>query len=139
MAATGADLAVRAPKVLSIEATVADVRAMFSSDHVHLVLIIDDGRLVTTIERADISADTPDNELARALGTLAGRTIDRSVRIDEGWDLLGLGQRRRLAVIDEADRLIGLLCLKSSRTGFCSDLGIAARTEDRAAAQAADH
>ena len=31
---------------------------------------------------------------------------------------------RRLAVVDGDLRLLGLLCLKASRTGFCSDEGV---------------
>ena len=132
MATTVADLAVRAPKILPLEATVADAREMFASAHVHLALIVDGDRLVTTIERADIGADARGDELARTWGSLAGRTIDHAVRIDDAWDLLDREQRRRLVVIDEDGRLVGLLCLKNSRRGFCSDLGIASRAASSA-------
>lgn len=129
---TVADLAVRAPKVLPVEASVADVREMFASDHVHLALIVDGDRLVTTIERTDISAEAPADGLARTWGSLTGRTIDHAARIGEAWELLSRGQRRRLAVIEGDGHLIGLLCLKNSRTGFCSDSGIASRAASSA-------
>jgi hypothetical protein len=35
--------------------------------------------------------------------------------------------RRRLAVTSEDGRLLGLLCLKASGRGFCSDEDVAAR------------
>jgi hypothetical protein len=35
--------------------------------------------------------------------------------------------RRRLAVVDADGALLGLLCLKASGDGFCSDDGIASR------------
>jgi CBS domain-containing protein len=130
MAITVADLAVRAPKVLPREATIADVRETFSSKHVHIALIVDRGFLVTTLERSDISDDSSDDELAGGYGTLAGRIIGSDASIDEAWTLLNQGKRRRLAVLDETGRLLGLLCLKRSRTGFCSDLGISSRHKE---------
>jgi hypothetical protein len=39
--------------------------------------------------------------------------------------------RRRLAVTDEAGRLLGLLCLKKDGTGYCSDDGIRERAAER--------
>jgi CBS domain-containing protein len=41
--------------------------------------------------------------------------------------LLERGQRR-LAVVDE-HKLVGLLCLKRRRTGFCTDADVASRAE----------
>jgi hypothetical protein len=37
---------------------------------------------------------------------------------------------RRIAVVDEHGALLGLLCLKRSGTGFCSDDDVAARAAD---------
>jgi hypothetical protein len=39
--------------------------------------------------------------------------------------------RRRLAVVDGAGRLLGLLCLTRRRTGYCSDAGVAERARSR--------
>lgn len=36
------------------------------------------------------------------------------------------GQRRLAVIDDDSQRLLGLLCLKRSRTGFCTDEGVAA-------------
>jgi len=35
--------------------------------------------------------------------------------------------RRRLAVVDGEGRLVGLLCLKASGSGFCSNEDVASR------------
>jgi hypothetical protein len=46
---------------------------------------------------------------------------------------------RRLAVIDHDGTLLGLMCLKRSRTGFCSDEDVASRAQSRVLSrQAAD-
>jgi hypothetical protein len=38
--------------------------------------------------------------------------------------------RRRAAVITDDGKLVGLLCLKASRTGFCSEDDVRARALD---------
>ncbi|MGH3417847.1 MAG: hypothetical protein ACRDSS_15350, partial [Actinocrinis sp.] len=43
---TAADAMIRAPRLHAGTATVADVRAIFRDDHVHCVVIVDDGRLL---------------------------------------------------------------------------------------------
>ena len=46
---------------------------------------------------------------------------------------------RRLAVVDRDGTLLGLMCLKRTRTGFCSDEDVASRAQSRAMSrQAAD-
>jgi len=39
--------------------------------------------------------------------------------------------RRRLAVVDDGGVLVGLLCLKRTGRGFCSDLDVASRAASR--------
>jgi CBS domain-containing protein len=124
---------VRHPKTLDTESTLADVEALFADDHVHMALVVAaDHRLVTTIERSDLppsgSASTP----VIALGTLSGRVTSPQRPLSEATAaMLGAG-RRRLAVVDHDGRLLGLLCLKRSGDGFCSDEGIASRAAERA-------
>jgi CBS-domain-containing membrane protein len=112
---------------------VADLQAYFRDDHVHMALVVSaDGRLVTTVERSDLV-------LARAsmpvpfLGTLVDRTVGPMDSLDEAAAYLVLTGRRRLAVVDEAGRLLGLLCLKKDGTGFCSDAGVRERARMRTA------
>ena len=48
--------------------------------------------------------------------------------------------RRRLAVVDEYHRLLGLLCLKRSHRDFCADADVQARgAERRLASTHRDH
>jgi hypothetical protein len=49
---------VRQPAVHSASTTVAEIRAFFADDHVHMALLVDDGELVGALERAD-SAPAP--------------------------------------------------------------------------------
>jgi hypothetical protein len=70
-----ADAMISCPKTHDLGTTADEIRAFFEDDHVHMALIVrTDRRLVTTIERADLSARPPVVALAAELGTLTGRT-----------------------------------------------------------------
>lgn len=119
------------PKVLAASARVDEVQALFEDDHVHAALLVDDaGRLVAVVEPADLV----DREgFTRA--AFVGGLHDRTVRADAGagvtWWAMRHSGRRRLAVVDDDGRLLGLLCLKASGRGFCSAADVEARRQER--------
>jgi CBS domain-containing protein len=123
-----ADAMVRRPKTHRPDSTLAELRALFDDDHVHLALVVAaDGRLITTIERADLGDARSLATTVSELGTLAGRTVGPTEPLAVTTSgLLRVG-RRRLAVVGESGRLLGLLCLKRDGTGYCTDEGIRAR------------
>ena len=120
------------PKALPCGTTVAQARDAFDNDHVHMLLLTEQGVLRGTLVRADLDAahDRSETDPALPFSQLRGRTVaphDCEARvldqlIDEG--------SRRLAVVDDDGQLLGLLCLKRRLNGFCSDLDIAARAAD---------
>ncbi len=131
------DVMVTAPATMRPTATVADARAFFEDDHVHMVLIASSGRLLGTLVRADL--DDLDDDAAPALSR--SRLDGRSVALDEPAEdvrvrLIAHGLRR-LAVVDDTGALAGLLCLKRKLTGFCTDADVTARAVERAAAPTA--
>jgi CBS-domain-containing membrane protein len=125
-----ADAMVTCPKTHSPESGLEKVRAFFEDDHHHMALIVaPDGRLVTTIERPDLAAATPSSALITKLGTLIGRTAGPADPLAAATATLLREGRRRLAVVDDSGRLLGLLCLKKDGTGYCSDEGIRERAQ----------
>ncbi|GAA4559458.1 hypothetical protein GCM10023175_67420 [Pseudonocardia xishanensis] len=93
----------------------------------HAVLIVAEGLLRAVVHREDVHEPAPAEQLAWRLGALR----DRIVSPDEDLEavrtrMLDAGVRR-LAVVDEGGRLLGLLCLKRSHRGFCSAADVAAR------------
>lgn len=125
------------PTVHAADLTVGQARAAFvASPKTHLLLLVRDGRLLATVTHDDLeSADAA--ALAISVGTLAGRTLapdDDLPPVQDGMTRIG---QRRLAVVDADGRLLGLLCLKASLTGFCTDEGVAAMRRERAARGAA--
>jgi CBS-domain-containing membrane protein len=124
----------RCPKTHGLESGLENLRTFFEDDHHHVALIVaPDGRLVTTIERADLAAATSSSSPAATLGTLIGRTAGPTDPLATATGALLREGRRRLAVVDESGRLLGLLCLKKDGTGYCSDEGIRERTRARRA------
>lgn len=123
---TVADVVVRHPKTLDAAATVGAARAELEDDHVHMLLLTRDGRLLGTLVRDDL-ATARDGEPALPYAVLAGRTIGPAVRADDALRRLRGRDERRRAVVDDGGRLIGLLCLKRRGTGFCSDHDVATR------------
>lgn len=118
---------ITAPKALSLDASLADVREAFEDSHVHMVLLARNGILYGTLLRSDVPDDPAATAQALDLATLTGRTIGPDELIEPVHRRLVSSGQRRLAVVDTADRLLGLLCLKRDQAGFCSDEGVAAR------------
>ena len=126
---TVADAMIQAPKISGPEATVRDMKAQFENDHVHAVLIVDSGVLLAVVERSDLDRSTNDGASALSVGRLSGRVVtgDHSLQAAHRW-MTG-SCTRRLAVVDEDGRLVGLLCLKRDGRGFCSSADLQSRQE----------
>jgi CBS-domain-containing membrane protein len=122
------DVMVRFPKTHGPGSTLEEIRAFFEDDHVHMALVVaGDGLLVTTIERPDLAAALPGSTPAGELGTVTGRTAGPADPLDAATVALRRAGRRRLAIVDDSGRLLGLLCLQKDGAGYCSDEGIRER------------
>lgn len=125
MTRTVAEAMVTIPKTLPASAGVEEARAAFADPKVHLLLLTRGDRLVTTLVRADLALAGAGP--ARSFGRTAGRVTAPAEPLDEVGAWMRRTRTRRLAVIAEDDRLLGLLCLKADGSGFCSDAGVRAR------------
>ncbi|NMO93659.1 CBS domain-containing protein [Actinomycetospora sp. TBRC 11914] len=131
-----ADAALARPKVLSAAASVGEARAALADDHVHAMPVVEAGVLLAVVERGDLEG-VPDPTPAALVGRLAGRTVSPSADLATTWAGMAADGRRRLAVVDDDGRLVGLLCLKRHGRGFCSAADVAAREADRRSASGA--
>jgi len=125
---TVVDVVVRLPKTLSPYTTVAEARrALDEDDHIHMLLITRAGRLLGTLVRDDLPASADGASIALDYAVIRGRTIAPGTSAEQArLQLSSRGERRR-AVVDHEGRLLGLLCLKRSHTGFCSDDDVQSR------------
>lgn len=121
---------IHAPQTCGPWTTVDEAAGMFDQDHVHALLVVEDDRLLAVVERADLAA-APPGSLARSFGRLDDRVIEPGADLGAAQLVLARSGRRRLAVVDEGGRLLGLLCLKRTGRGFCSDADVQARATER--------
>jgi CBS domain-containing protein len=119
------------PKVLQGSATVAEIRRLFSDEHVHVALLVEAGRLVAAIERRDLLATIDGSLPARLIGHVTGRTVSPEAPLHDVFAAMRGAGLRRLAVVDGNGILLGLLGLKASGLGFCSDSDVERRAADR--------
>ena len=134
---TAAEVMLTTPARHPLSATVGEIRDFFRDDHVHAALIVSPaGYLEAVVERDDITGYQAHDAAAAPLGRLAGRTVRAEANLAEVRGAMSATGRRRAAVTNAEGRLLGLLCLKASRAGFCSDPDVRARAlgeADRAA------
>lgn len=129
----------RSPIVLAASEPLHEVRRVFDSTHVHMVLLTASGRvgerLLGTLVRGDLPpAGVGADSTALAHARLEGRTVGASTSAEDARRAMHAAGDRRLAVVDRDGRLLGLLCLKRSGDGFCTDAGVASRRAARTGA-----
>ena len=124
------DVMVAAPKTMPPTATVADARAFFADDHLHMALITRRGRLLGTLVRSDLAELGDDAAPALSRSRLDGRSVALHEPAEEVRVRLIRHGQRRLAVVDDTGLLAGLVCLKRKLTGFCSDADVAERAAE---------
>ncbi|BBG01504.1 MULTISPECIES: CBS domain-containing protein [Pseudonocardia] len=118
------------PKICGRTTTVHQAREALRDDHVHALLVVDRGLLLTVVERGDLLGQ-PAAAPVRRLGTVAGRTLAPGADAGAARETMAARGQRRLAVVDDRGGLLGLLCLKRSGTGFCTDRGVRERAAQR--------
>lgn len=113
------DVMLGRPKTLPAGATMADLRRTFANPHVLSALLVDGPSFVGVIDRGEFD-DVPDDAPVLPLAHTAGVTIDPDATVSEAMARLDRDGTFRLVVVGpDGAKLEGLLCLDSTRTGFC--------------------
>lgn len=121
------DIMVTHPKSLPADdASIDDVHAALADDHVHMILLTHGETLCGTLTRSDVT-DVPGDHRALVYSVLWGRTVSPDTPVAAVRAFLIQAEQRRLAVVDAELTLLGLVCLKRSGSGFCSDTDVASR------------
>jgi hypothetical protein len=124
---------VTCPAIHGPATTVGELRAFFRDEHVHMALLVDDGRLVATVERADLDPSMRDETLAGLAVGWSAKSIEPDASLEEARERMTSVRRRRLAVTGQNDVLLGLLCLRANGSAFCSDEDVRQGREARSA------
>lgn len=117
------------------DVTVGELHVFCRDHNAHMALLVEGGVLAAAVEPADLDG-ARDAEPALPLGQLDGRTIGTELPLAEVGALMRSRDVRRLAVTDQGDVLVGLLCMKRRRNGFCSNDDVAERAAESEARRA---
>jgi CBS domain-containing protein len=130
---TAAQAMLTTPITHPLAVTVREIREFFTDSHVHAALIVSPaGYLRAVVERDDIADGQAPDEAAAPLGRLPGRVVTMEASLAEVRLVMKAAGRRRVAVTSNDGRLVGLLCMKASQAGFCTDQDVQARAGDPA-------
>jgi CBS domain-containing protein len=124
---TASDAMVTQPWTHGTATTVAQAHEAFTDSHVHMLLLTDGDELRGTLVRDDLAGDLDPEAPALDAATLRGRTVRAGQDLEEALQAMRHRGTRRLAVVADDGRLLGLLCLKRTLDGFCSDDDVRSR------------
>jgi CBS domain-containing protein len=115
MADSVRDLMTKDPRTLSSEATVIEAARLMRDEDAGIVPVVNGDKLVGTVTDRDIAirvvaeGKSPDST---TVGEIASRelvTIDPQQELDEALRLMARHQVRRLPVVEEDGRLVGIV------------------------------
>ncbi len=108
-------------KELPVGATVADARALFASNSVQIIPLLDGKAYAGAVTRDDIAA-AGDAEPISVYATTRAPTTTASTPIVDAIAVLNADGGRRLVVLgDDRSTYVGLVCLHRDRTKLCID------------------
>lgn len=118
------------PKTVSSDATVVEAARVMREDDVGLVPVVDGDRLVGTVTDRDIAIRVvaeerdPNNTTVRETASTDLVTIDPEQDLGEALRLMAQHQVRRLPVVEEDGRLVGIVAQADvARHGDDSETG----------------
>jgi CBS domain-containing protein len=122
-----ADVMLPTPKTLPSRATVADARRALGNQHVQMLLLTDGSVFRGAVTGIPDHADPLSPALAHA--DPAPETIPPTESAELGFTRTSRNPHRRLIVLDGDGTLLGLLCLNTTLTHFCTRRATAAGTD----------
>ena len=119
---TVAEVMLKRPKTLPVDATVADLRRLFEHSAVRTVLLVDGEAFAGTVERSDVADDADDGAPAGAFARLDADRVGPDALVRDAMPRLERSSEGRLVVVaEDGSTLRGLLCLRSGHESFCVD------------------
>jgi CBS domain-containing protein len=103
------------PVAIDADQSVADAAEMLRDEDVGLAPIVDEDRLIGTVTDRDIAirvvaeGNDPASTKVREIASTEIVTVDPQQDLDEALRLMARYQVRRLPVVDESARLVGVL------------------------------
>ncbi len=123
---TAADVMLATPKTLAPDASVRDAREAFSNEHVQMLLIGDGTAFRGAVTAIPDGADPLDAAVLYVDSD--AETIGPGEPAEAAFEQAKRSPHRRVVVLDPGGALLGLVCLNTTLTGFCTARGATART-----------
>ncbi len=115
------DVMLKSPDTVPSDMTVAAARRLLENPRLRMLLIADDDRLLGVVSRERLAAESDgDLTLARLADSAIAR-IGPHETVDRVLELLDTAGSERLPVVDDDDRLLGLICFNRRKRHFCID------------------
>jgi len=113
------DVMRRRPRTLPVDATVGELRRIFVNPKVLDVVLVDGAAFAGLVDR-DAVVGLPNETPAQDLARTSDATIALEANLQEAMARLERDRSWRLAVVgSDGVTFEGLLCLDTTRTGFC--------------------
>ncbi len=115
MAQTIRDVMTSDPRSVQADSTVADAARLMKEEDVGLAPVVEGNRLVGTVTDRDIAIRVvaegrdPQTTTAREIASTDPVTVDPQQDLGEAVRLMARHQVRRLPVVDEGGRLVGIV------------------------------
>jgi CBS domain-containing protein len=111
----------RNPKTLPSDAPVSDVRALLENPSVQMVLLADGATFAGAI--TDVPPDAPPDQRALDFADREPDLIGPDEPESVAFARAAANRHRRVVVVGDDSKLLGLLCLNEARTRFCGAPG----------------
>ncbi|CAA9466879.1 MAG: hypothetical protein AVDCRST_MAG38-949 [uncultured Solirubrobacteraceae bacterium] len=115
------DVMLRSPDTVPGDMSVGSARHLLENPRLRMLLVAGGGRLIGAVTRERLETE-PDGELT--LASIADRQAPRVTPDEPVPSVLAMLEAAgsdRLPVVDDDDRLLGLICFNRSKRHFCID------------------
>lgn len=119
-----ADLMLRRPKTLPVDAPVSEVRTLLENPSVQMVLLTDGPAFAGAVTEVPVDA-APDRR-AVDFADPDTETIGPDEPASAAFARTAASPHRRIVVLGDDATLLGLLCLNAAHTRFCGATGSSA-------------
>ena len=111
------DVMMREPRSVGPATSIAELRETFANPGVKLMLVTDGERFLGTVSRGDVPAEG-DGPIEPHVRPDTPR-VSPDDPVENALKLVREDGMTRIPVVDEGDRLLGLVCFNKSHSAFC--------------------
>ncbi len=115
------DVMLRSPDTVPGDMSVAAARRLLDNPRLRMLLVADDGRLVGAVSRERLATESDGHSSLARLADPAIARIGPHETVARVLELLDSAGSERLPVVDDDDRLLGLICWNRRKRHFCID------------------